>query len=111
MVKVNGKEIKAEFFAYDGCHRIYLLNNPTEYKAATDMGYEIHSIDKLAEKYICSCGLRFIDNWTDLKSIVPQCSEKTKFVVGTKNINYNAKTDRVGRLLARNWAKANGLSL
>lgn len=77
-MKINGKEIKAEMFAYDGCHKIYLLNNDEEMCQALECDYGIYDISLLKEKYENSCPLRFINNW-DLTSVVKQGEENVEF--------------------------------
>lgn len=62
-MKVNGKEITAKYFAYDGCHKIYILENDQNILEAKEYNYSILNIDKLHECYLNSCELRFISNW------------------------------------------------
>ena len=77
-MKINGKEIKAKQFAYDGCHKIYLIEDTDDLKEAKDIGYDIYDIELLEETYDDSCSLRFIDNWKLTEQIVPQF-ETAKF--------------------------------
>lgn len=77
-MKINGKEIKAKQFAYDGCHKIYLIEDTDDLKEAKDIGYDIYNIKLLKETYDDSCSLRFIDNWKLTEQIVPQF-ETAKF--------------------------------
>ncbi len=77
-MKINGKEIKAKQFAYDGCHKIYLIEDTDDLKEAKDIGYDIYDIKLLKETYDDSCSLRFIDNWKLTEQIVPQF-ETAKF--------------------------------
>ena len=77
-MKVNGKEIKAKQFAYDGCHKIYLIEDTDDLKDAKDIGYDIYDIELLKETYDDSCSLRFINNWKLTEQIVPQF-ETAKF--------------------------------
>ena len=77
-MKINGKEIKAKQFAYDGCHKIYLIEDTDDLKDAKDIGYDIYDIELLKETYDDSCSLRFINNWKLTKQIVPQF-ETAKF--------------------------------
>lgn len=77
-MKINGKEIKAKQFAYDGCHKIYLIEDTDDLKEAKDIGYDIYDIELLKETYDDSCSLRFIDNWKLTEQIVPQF-ETAKF--------------------------------
>jgi hypothetical protein len=62
-MKINGKEIVAKSFAYDGCHKIYLLDNEEEWEDALSNDYDIYPISKLKEKFERSCSLRFISPW------------------------------------------------
>lgn len=60
---INNKEVVGEFFAYDGCHKIYVLETDEEVKEAIEAGYEVHRISQLPTIYEESCDLRFIRNW------------------------------------------------
>lgn len=59
-------EITAEKFAYDGCHKIFTLDNERDIKEALSYNYEIHPIADLEKTFVKSCPLRFISRW-DLK--------------------------------------------
>lgn len=56
-LKTNGK------FAYDGCHKIYILEDDADVKEAKSYGYEIKKMSELIDTWEKSCPLRFIDNW------------------------------------------------
>lgn len=72
-MNINGHEITAKQFAYDGCHKIYLLENKSEVNEAREYGYNIFPISELKNAYDGSCGLRFISGWQpDFKQYVPQ---------------------------------------
>lgn len=60
MLKINGKPLKAEFFAYDGCHKIYLCDTPDKVTEMANMGYDIIHVSRLAEVWKDTCWLRFI---------------------------------------------------
>lgn len=77
--KEIGENVKQ--FAYDGCHKIYLIENEENLRDAKASGYHIYPIEQLEEKFNSSCGLRFINTW-DLETIVPQCAEDVKFEMG-----------------------------
>lgn len=69
---IDKGEIK--FFAYEGCHKIYLLENKEQLEEAEKYLYNIFSIDSLLEIYEDSCSLRFINFWDLNKpSLIPQC--------------------------------------
>ena len=69
---INGKETSAKEFAYDGCHKIYLLEQQQDRDEARDCGYDILSISRLQKTFDSSCGLQFIDNWKLDKCYVSQ---------------------------------------
>lgn len=78
-MKINGKEIKGKGIAYDGCHKIYILEDENDEKEAYDMGYELYVLDILEKIYNNSCSLRFINNWKLDKCYVAQFKENVKF--------------------------------
>lgn len=69
---INGRKVIGEHFAYDGCHKIYVLANDDELKEAKEMEYDVHPIKELEDKYEDSCGLRFIAFWNLTDSYVSQ---------------------------------------
>lgn len=77
---INNYETNAKHFAWDGCHKIYLLNpnDKEQYAEAENEGYHICDINELPETWDKSCELRFIRTW-DLDLIVPQCTETVVF--------------------------------
>ena len=75
--KVNGIPIAAKQFAYDGCHKIYLLNTPGDVQDATETGYGVLPISELQESYENSCGLKFIQTWSTFIDVARQCEEAT----------------------------------
>lgn len=77
--KEIGENVKQ--FAYDGCHKIYLIENEENLKSAKASGYDIYPIEELENKFNHSCGMRFINTW-DLETIVPQFAEDVKFGMG-----------------------------
>ena len=62
-MKINGMEVCGEKIAYDGCHKIYVLEDKEDIVEAKDMGYDIIPIKHIQEVYDSSCGLQFISNW------------------------------------------------
>lgn len=58
-------------FAFDGCHKIYILRTEEE-KEALKMGYNILPIEKLKETYLNSCPLKFISSFDLTISFIPQ---------------------------------------
>ena len=78
MIKVNGQEIEGKEFAYDGCHKIYVIEDDEDRKNALEIEYDLYPIEQLSEKYNNSCELRFISNWKLTKRFVDQF-EKAEF--------------------------------
>jgi hypothetical protein len=73
---INGKETSAKEFAYDGCHKIYLLEKEGDREEASCSSYSILPISKLQKTFDSSCGLQFIDNWRLDKCYVSQFAEE-----------------------------------
>ena len=48
---INRKKVTAKYFAYDGCHKIYLLNNDEEIEECSLSGYRVLPISKLKETF------------------------------------------------------------
>lgn len=92
MLKVNGVDVShCKGFAYDGCHKIYLVETDADIQEATRLGYmPLHTMDELVKTFVESCPLRFID-WWDLSksSVVPQCAKSVKFEDDSGKIKYN----------------------
>ena len=73
---INGKEITAKLFAFDGCHKIYLLDE-SQYDEFKALGYRIYVIDGLPTVWTDTCPLRFIDSGDLSESIVAQFEPAT----------------------------------
>jgi hypothetical protein len=50
--------------AYDGCHKLYFLQNSEDVDQARGYGYEIHETSEIRRLYENSCGLRFVNAWS-----------------------------------------------
>jgi hypothetical protein len=57
---VNGELITAKEFAWDICHKIYLIDSDAQREEFVDYGYEILPIRRLRAAYAISCPLKFI---------------------------------------------------
>lgn len=71
-MKVNGIEITAKTFAYEGCHKIYILESTKDKDEAIESGYKILPISDLEKVFESSCELRFINHWALNKTYVDQ---------------------------------------
>lgn len=80
VLRINGEVVPATHFAYDGCHKFYLIFNDVDMAKMQDYGYGfslddswIYEVADLADEWEGSCSLRFISR-ADLSGddIVPQ---------------------------------------
>lgn len=78
-MKINNQITDAKQFAFDGCHKIYLIESEADAKDAVATGYELFPIQELESAYRNSCGLRFINNWKLDTCFVPQFEEYVRF--------------------------------
>lgn len=70
---INGKQVTAKWFAFDGCHKIYLIESRAEYDQMVEWDYQIFHIADLPSIWVGTCPLRFIDS-ADLETLyVKQC--------------------------------------
>ncbi len=74
-MRINNLEVTSTLLAYDGCHKIYLLESENEKKEAIKDGYEVIAITELERVWNDSCGLRFISNWSLTTTFVAQDKE------------------------------------
>ena len=72
---INGKKVIGDYFAYDGCHKMYVCKNLQEVREAQEMGYTVYPIGILPEIYANSCPLRFISPFDLSDYYVQQCEE------------------------------------
>ena len=49
--------------AWDGCHKIYMLQEEQAETEARDMGYTVFAASELPEIWDSSCSLRFVNRW------------------------------------------------
>lgn len=71
-MKINGIFTPAKQFAYDGCHKIYLIEDENDLNEARDSEYDILDISVLKKAWRNSCGLQFISNWKLTERFVNQ---------------------------------------
>ena len=63
---INGREVKGIGFVYDGCHKIYILEDMNDYSNVLDVWGDdelLYGLEELEYVYNKSCGLRFISTW------------------------------------------------
>ena len=71
-MKINNMEVIGKSFAYDNCHKIYIIEDEEDLKQAQEIGYNILDIEDIKKTYEDSCSLRFISNWKLNKNYVNQ---------------------------------------
>jgi hypothetical protein len=76
-MKINDITTTAKKFAFDGCHKIYVLESRKDETEARAIGYDVLPIDQLQDAYEDSCALRFISNWSLTTSFVDQFDNAT----------------------------------
>jgi uncharacterized ParB-like nuclease family protein len=76
-IAINGITIKSNgYFAYDGCHKIYICETDEEMREAEqELGYEIFPLNQIEAKYKDSCCLKFIDPFNLIGEYCPQGEE------------------------------------
>lgn len=75
---VNDHTITAKEFAWDECHKIYLINSEEDREKLIGYGYNLYPIKGLKKAYESSCMLKFIQDAFDFRDIVGQ-GEKAEF--------------------------------
>jgi hypothetical protein len=83
-LRINGEPVNATEFAYDGCHKIYLIRTPEERATMVSYGYgadaddsAILPISELPDIWDETCGLRFISSADLTEYYVEQCDDAT----------------------------------
>lgn len=71
-MEINGIKITGKNFAWDGCHKIYILANASQVRQARAMGYSIFKIKSIKDCYESSCSLKFISSWDLLTDYISQ---------------------------------------
>lgn len=92
-LKVNGKHIMSNgYFAYDGCHKIYILEDKNDIETAMHYGFRLYPTLELQKTYNGSCPLKFIANMKFDKTYVGQgCRAHWSEVKATKEEIENYK--------------------
>lgn len=73
-------EITAKKFAFDNCHKIYILEDKEDLEQAEKYGYDILPISSLEIAYNNSCPLKFINNWKLDKVFIGQFESGEFFI-------------------------------
>ena len=73
MKRINGIEVTATEFGYDGCHKFYLCDSEEGKRQLVELEYDLYPIEELPEAWAFSCPLRFILSGDLSRTYVPQC--------------------------------------
>lgn len=107
---------EAKFYAYDGCHKIYMVEDEKDFMEAIETGYNVKRIEDLRSDWINSCSLKFINTWQLDKTYIPQFAESVK-IRGQAKFRYptftevidlkveEIKTDLISRIMFINEDK------
>lgn len=77
LVTINGVQIWADEFAWDTCHKIYIVTDQESRDQLEGYGYEFFPIDLLEECWEGSCNLRFISDASLSCNYVSQFEDAT----------------------------------
>lgn len=78
LLALNTFDTKANEFAFDGCHKFYLIQTKKDRADSLERGYDLYPMNRLPSMFQCSCPLRFINTWK-LKTVIPQCAPAVRF--------------------------------
>lgn len=62
--KITAIEASNHRIAYDGCHKIYLLNTEDDLTEAGEYGYTTRPANQIRRTITESCGLVFVQPWS-----------------------------------------------
>lgn len=77
-LNINGEVVEATEFAYDGCHKIYLIMFGGDRGLMLECGYtedDIYPVEMLPEVWEATCPLRFISSADLSLHYVEQCDQ------------------------------------
>lgn len=79
MLKINGKEVITNgSYAFDNCHKFYILETDNEKFKALEYGYEIYPVEHLVTDLKHSCPLRFINSFNLIETYLEQGEERVE---------------------------------
>jgi len=61
--KIRAIEKSGWLLAYDGCHKIYFLQDGARIAQAEEYGYDLFGAEKLRDLILGSCPLVFVSRW------------------------------------------------
>ena len=72
MIGINDTRIQADEFAWDGCHKLYIVTDQDSRDELEGYGYKFFPIAELKECWDLSCALKFISDASLSQSYIPQ---------------------------------------
>lgn len=106
-ITINGQTSPAAEFAWDGCHKIYLLDNGDADKNGKygymlskngEAGYKVLPVSELQRVWDQSCPLRFINNWALDKNMFPNATRSPSPSKRVERENHEIIQDIRGRI-------------
>ena len=49
-MKINDVEVLGNKFAFDGCHKIYIIEDDNDYNEAVSYGYNVHTVTRTSAR-------------------------------------------------------------
>ena len=90
MLKINGVEVKNNgAYAFDNCHKFYILENDNDKFKALEYGYEIYPVEHLVTDLKHSCPLRFINSFNLENTYLEQGEESVEIELDGKLTRVN----------------------
>lgn len=88
MLKINGKEVKTNgAYAFDNCHKFYILKNDEDKMKALKIGYKIYPVENLVTDLEYSCPLRFVNSFDLTETYLGQGEESVEIELnGVKTV-------------------------
>lgn len=74
-IRINDVDVLGDQVAFDGCHKLFVIEDEDDLTQMVEFGYDIHPIQELPALYAGSCPLRFILNVKLDKTYVDQLGE------------------------------------
>lgn len=71
-IRINDTLVLGDQVAFDGCHKLYVIEDEGDLAQMVECEYDIHPIQELPALYAGSCPLRFIMNAKLDKTYVDQ---------------------------------------
>ncbi len=91
---INDLNIHSRLFVFDGCHKIYLVDDDDVEDVKKNWGddTQFYPIERLPYVFWNTCSLRFISCWKGDR-VVPQCESVVKIRIENKQYELDFRKD------------------